>query len=98
MLLAHLSISNNTFTNNTRSATSGATYLIYNSGAVASSINMNNNNLSFNHVGATAYSGALYNVYNGSGTTTTSLSISNNILATITTTLSELELSILFTI
>ncbi len=75
---AHLSISNNTFTNNTRSATSGATYLIYNSGAVASSINMNNNNLSFDHTGATAYSGALYNVYNGSGTTTTSLSISNN--------------------
>ncbi|MBK7818662.1 MAG: hypothetical protein IPJ60_14795 [Sphingobacteriaceae bacterium] len=52
--------------------------MIYNTGVIPGIINLNNNTLSFNHVGATAYSGALYNVYNGSGTTTSSLSISNN--------------------
>lgn len=74
----HLSMSNNTFTNNTTNATSGITYLMYNSGAVTGNIKLNNNALSFNHVGAAAYTGTHYNLYNGSGTTTSTLSMAGN--------------------
>ncbi len=75
---ASLSISGNTFSNNTTNATSGATYLIYNTGAVTSLINLNNNNLSFAHTGATAYTGTHYNLYNSSGSINTVLNITSN--------------------
>ena len=74
----HLSMSNNTFTNNSTNATSGTTYLIYNNGLVTGNISLNNNALSFNHVGAAAYTGTHYNLFNGGGTITTTLSMSNN--------------------
>ncbi|MFZ4401340.1 MAG: fibronectin type III domain-containing protein [Bacteroidales bacterium] len=74
----NLSIMNNTFSNNTTKATSGATYLIYNSGAVPGKDSICNNNLSFSHINTAAYTGTIYSVYNGSGTTATNLVISNN--------------------
>jgi hypothetical protein len=76
---ANLNINNNVFINDTSYSTSGSIYEIYNAGAVASSINMNNNavgNIVF--PGTTGYSGTFYNMYNTSGTTGTALSISNN--------------------
>jgi hypothetical protein len=75
---ASLSISGNTFSNNTTNATTGLTYLIDNSGAVASLNNITNNNLSFNHVGATAYSGTHYNIYNSASSVNTILNITGN--------------------
>jgi hypothetical protein len=75
---AYLVVTGNTFTNNATKATSGITYLIYNSGAVASSNNLSNNILSFNHNGATAYSGTLYNIYNATSTIATTLTIAGN--------------------
>lgn len=75
---ANLSISNNTFTNNTTNATSGATYLIYNTGGVTNSLNLNNNNLSFNHIGTVAYTGALYSIYNTASSITTTLNAIGN--------------------
>jgi hypothetical protein len=75
---AYLVISGNTYSNNATKATSGTTYLIYNSGAVASTNNITNNSLSFNHNGATGYTGTLYNIYNGSSLTTSTINIVGN--------------------
>ncbi len=78
---AYVNLNNNTFTNNSSYATSGATYLVYNSGAVTLQVNMSNNNLGFSFNGPSAYTGTMYNVYNSSGTTGTSVNITNNIFS-----------------
>lgn len=75
---ANLIINNNKFVGNTSKATSGATYLIYNSGAVASTISIAGDSLSFSFTGSAAYTGTMYNIYNGGGTTATTLTIANN--------------------
>lgn len=73
-----LMINNNSFVNNSTSASGGSTYLIYNNGAVGSSISMNNNTLGFNYNGTAAYGGNMYNIYNANGTPATTLTIQNN--------------------
>lgn len=74
----HLIIKNNSFLNNSTSAASGSTYLIYNNGAVNSLIDISGNKLSFNYKGPAAYGGNMYNIYNANGTMATSLSIHSN--------------------
>jgi len=81
---AHLSISNNTFSGNTANSTSGTTYLVYNSGAVAVSNAMNSNNLGGITFSSPVYSGTMYNLYNSSSTFSTALSISSNTFNNIT--------------
>jgi len=73
-----LTMSGNSFINNSSKATSATNYLLYNSGAVAGSITISNNNFSANYTNTAAYTGTLYSLYNGSGTTTTNLTIANN--------------------
>lgn len=75
---AVLSISNNTFINNSTHASSGSTYLIYNNGAVTNSISITNNQLGFVYAGSGAYNGSLYSIANFNGTLGTHLTISNN--------------------
>jgi hypothetical protein len=78
---AHLNISNNTFTNNVSSGTSGITYLIYNTGAVASSISIVNNKLAYSFNSASAHTSSHYGIYNISGTTATTLNVSSNVFS-----------------
>jgi gliding motility-associated-like protein len=57
---ANVSIKNNTFTNiNSYCTVANSNYLIYNSGAVTNSLEINNNSLSFNYAGASS-TGLLY--------------------------------------
>ncbi|WP_317899978.1 T9SS type A sorting domain-containing protein [Aurantibacillus circumpalustris] len=74
----NLSMSNNIFLNNSTSAASGSTYLIYNNGAVGSTINISGNALSFTYNGPVAYSGNMYSIYNTNGTNTTVVNMNNN--------------------
>lgn len=74
---ASLSISNNTFTNNVTRASSGIHYIFYNTGAVTSLINMNNNLTSYAHDGAIANTGAVWSVYSTAGFNST-LNMNNN--------------------
>jgi len=76
-----LNIDNNLFLNNSTSASSGSTYLIYNNGAVSSLASINSNTLGFTYSGQAAYSGNLYAVHNGNGAPTTTLSMSNNVFS-----------------
>jgi hypothetical protein len=77
----NLTMSNNSFVNNSTSASSGSTYLIYNNGSVNSLITINNNALSFMYNGSNAYGGTLYSIYNSNGTLTSSLTINNNVFS-----------------
>jgi hypothetical protein len=78
-----LSISNNTFSNNSTSATSGAFYNIYNSGAVNGFINFDNNLIDLGTFNATSTSLVLSGIYNISGATGTDFSASSNTLQNV---------------
>jgi len=73
-----LAISGNSFVNNSTYAASGSTYLIYNNGAVASRVNLDNNNFGFTYNGTAPYTGNMFSLYNGNGTPATLLNIQNN--------------------
>lgn len=73
-----LSITSNSFVNNSTSALSGSTYLIYNNGSVTSAVYMSHNQLSFSYRGSAAYTGNMYNIYNANGSPLASLIISYN--------------------
>jgi hypothetical protein len=75
---AVLSISNNSFVNNSSHASGGSTYLISNTGAVTNSILIMHNHLGFVFSGSAAYNGTMYFVNNSNGTTATNLTISHN--------------------
>jgi hypothetical protein len=75
---SYLNISKNTFLNNTTKATSGSVNLICNNGSVASSINIDSNNLSHGFNGSAAYTATFYGIYNSGATTNTNLNIIGN--------------------
>lgn len=74
-----LLMSNNTFTNNTFAAATGATNLLYNTGAVSTSINSItiSDNLIGNCTGSMSSSGAFYGIYNNNASCA-NLNISTN--------------------
>ncbi|PBQ33136.1 hypothetical protein CNR22_15555 [Sphingobacteriaceae bacterium] len=71
-------VTNNVFINNSTSATSGSTYLIYNNGAVPGLIGITGNTLGYMYSGSASYSGTMYNIYNANGATTSTLNVDNN--------------------
>ncbi|MBL7933332.1 MAG: T9SS type A sorting domain-containing protein, partial [Bacteroidia bacterium] len=77
--LGPLSMSGNNLTNNSSNATTGNTYLIYNSAVASNSIAMNNNQLGqvFTN-NTTDYSGDLFCISNVGGNTSSSLTVNNN--------------------
>jgi hypothetical protein len=77
---AVLSMSNNTFSNNSTAMTGGSYYNIYNSGAVTTSISINNNLVNLGNFSANSTSAYLYGVYNGSGSFSTIYSANSNTL------------------
>lgn len=78
-----LTINGNRFLNNSSAASSGANYLIYNSGAVVNSIQILNNHLSFSFNSSLSYSGNFYGIYNSNGSNTTTLGINSNTFSSI---------------
>ncbi|WP_317899977.1 T9SS type A sorting domain-containing protein [Aurantibacillus circumpalustris] len=74
-----LKITNNTFTNNVVNSATGVTNLIYNTGAISTSINSINlsNNLISNCTTSVSSNGTFYGIYNNSASCLT-LTINNN--------------------
>ncbi|MES2678847.1 MAG: T9SS type A sorting domain-containing protein [Bacteroidota bacterium] len=76
---AYLSIASNTLANNSTNATSGSYYNIYNSGAVTTTINISNNTIGLGTFSATSTSLELAGVYNSAGSSSSNLSVLNNV-------------------
>ncbi len=76
---AYLVIKSNSFYNNSTHASSGSTYLVYNSGAVSQSLLLRKNMLTFKFHSNVAYTGTAYGLYNnGSASTCTAVIDSNS--------------------
>jgi hypothetical protein len=75
---ATLIMSNNTFTNNSSNATTGISYLLRTSGAVASLIDISNNNFSHSLTGPLLTSADIQCIYTSGTGTTTNVFITNN--------------------
>lgn len=83
---ANLTISNNSFLNNTTAATSGSYYTIYNSGSVTTTNNITNNIINGITFTATSTSLTHYTIYNTSGGSSSTANLNGNTFQNISFT------------